>query len=185
MPAVLPDGRFLRDVLRRRRGRLARARHRAHQARQASGRRHSDVRRAHPRRRPVSAEADRQGPSRRRLRAGRGPGRGQEARVEIGRPPQRHPAGHAGHADRGRAAGARRQQLSRRRCPPARRRRRGRPVRARLDRHLDRRVPRRRVAIAVASPPTLPASIRARCWSPMRCLPTTTSPPSGAACRWR
>ena len=52
------------------------ARHRAHQARQASGRRHPDVRRAGPRRRRLPPEADRARPSRRRLRADRGSGRG-------------------------------------------------------------------------------------------------------------
>ena len=46
LPAVLPDGRFLRAVLRGRRDRQPGARHRADQARQASGRGHPDVRRA-------------------------------------------------------------------------------------------------------------------------------------------
>ena len=103
LPALLPDGRLLRDVLRRRRGGVAGARHHADQARPAPGPRHPDVRRADPRRRPVPPEADRPRPSRRRLRADRGPGRGEEARLQGGGPPRRDPPGHAGHADRGRA----------------------------------------------------------------------------------
>ena len=57
---------------------------------------------------------------------------------------ERHPAGDAGDADRGRAPRCRPQQLPRRRRPPARRRATPTTVCARLDRHLDRRVPPRR-----------------------------------------
>ena len=69
LPAVLPDGRFLRAVLRRRRDRQPRARHRADQARQAPGRGHPHVRRADRARRRLSAAPDRARPSRRGLRA--------------------------------------------------------------------------------------------------------------------
>ena len=51
------------------------ARHRADQARQASGRGHPHVRRADPSRRRVSAAADPAGLPRRRVRAAGGPGR--------------------------------------------------------------------------------------------------------------
>ena len=76
LPAVLPDGRFLRVVLRGRRDRVPRARHRADQARQASRPRHPDVRRAGASLRRISAQADRARPSRRGVRAARRPGRG-------------------------------------------------------------------------------------------------------------
>ena len=66
---VLPDGRFLRIVLRRRGNREPGARHRADQARQARGRGHPDVRRAGRARRRLSQPPDRARPSRRRLRA--------------------------------------------------------------------------------------------------------------------
>ena len=104
--AVLSHGRLLRAVLRGRRDRLARARHRAHQARQAPGPRHPDVRRAGACRRRLSAEADRRRLPRRRLRADGGSGRGQEARLEIGGQARRHPAGDPGHHHRGPAARA-------------------------------------------------------------------------------
>ncbi len=118
-----------------------RARHHADQARQACRRRHPDVRRPCPCRRPVPAEADRARLSRRRLRADRGSGRSPEARRQVGGPPRRRAAGDAGHDHRGFAPRCRPQQLPRRRLAPARgggrwRRR----LRARLDRHLDRRV---------------------------------------------
>ncbi len=80
LPAVLPDGRLLRALLRRRRGREPGARHRADQARQARGRGHPHVRRADRARRRLSQPADRARPSRRGLRADRGPGGGEEAR---------------------------------------------------------------------------------------------------------
>ena len=75
LPVVLPDGRFLRIVLRRCRSRLARARHHADQARQASRGGHSDVRRAGRARRRISASPDRARPPGRRLRADRRSGR--------------------------------------------------------------------------------------------------------------
>ena len=84
LPALLPDGRFLRVVLRRRRGREPGARHRADQARQARGRRHPHVRRAGRARRRLSQPADRARPSRRGLRAARGSGGGEEAGREVG-----------------------------------------------------------------------------------------------------
>ena len=59
LPPVLSHGRFLRAVLRGRRDRLARARHRADQARQASGRGHPHVRRAGACRRRLPPAADR------------------------------------------------------------------------------------------------------------------------------
>ena len=69
LPAVLPDGRFLRAVLPGRRDREPRARHRADQARQAPRRRHPDVRRAGGALGRVSAQADRGGLPRRGVRA--------------------------------------------------------------------------------------------------------------------
>ena len=104
LPAVLPDGRFLRAVLRGRRDRRARARHRADQARQASRPRHPDVRRAGPSRRRISPPPDRDRPSRRGVRAARGPRRGEEARRQERGAARRHPPGHARHAHRGHAA---------------------------------------------------------------------------------
>ncbi len=145
LPAVLPDGRFLRDVLRRRRDRLARARHRADQARQASGPRHPDVRRAGGARRRISASPDRARPPRRGLRTDRGPGRGEEARLQERGAARRRAAGDARHADRRHAARCQAQQLSAGdRAGAAVVGRRGKPLRSRLDRHLDRRVPYRR-----------------------------------------
>ena len=114
LPAVLPDGRFLRAVLRRRRGREPGARHRADQARQARGRGHPHVRRAGRARRRLSQPADRARPSRRGLRADRGPGGGEEARREVGRQARRRPARHARHDHRGAAARARPRPPSRR-----------------------------------------------------------------------
>jgi hypothetical protein len=58
--AVLPDGGFLRAVLRGRGGRVAGARHHADQARPASGPGYPDVRRAGACGRRLSAEADRE-----------------------------------------------------------------------------------------------------------------------------
>ena len=107
LPAVLPDGRLLRAVLRRRGGREPRARHRADQARQARRRGHPHVRRADRARRRLPQPADRAGPSRRGLRAARGPGRGEKARREVGRPARRRAARDARHDHRGAAARAR------------------------------------------------------------------------------
>ena len=109
LPAVLPDGRLLRAVLRRRGGGEPRARHRAHQARQASRPGHPDVRRAGRARRRISPPADRARPPRRGVRAARGSRRGEEARRQEHRAPRRRAAGDAGHAHRGfapRRAGA-------------------------------------------------------------------------------
>ena len=62
-------GDFYEIVLRRRRDRLTRARHRADQARQVSRQRHSDVRRSDRPRRRISASSDRARPPRRGVRA--------------------------------------------------------------------------------------------------------------------
>ena len=146
LPAVLPDGRFLRAVLRRRRDREPRARHRADQARQASRPRHPDVRRAGDPRRRIPAPADRARPPRRRLRADRGPGRGARSAA---------PRAWCGATW---SAWSRPARSPRTRCStrgatttcwrsPARAPRADgdEPLRARLDRHLDRRIPHRRM----------------------------------------
>ncbi len=112
------------------------ARHRAHQARQAPGPGHPDVRRADPRGAGLSQEADRARPSRRHLRAGRGPGRGEEARRQVAGEARRGAARHPRHHHRGRPAAAARLQLPRRARHGAARRDRFRP---RLGRCLDRR----------------------------------------------
>ena len=152
LPAVLPDGRLLRDVLRRRRDRVARARHRAHQARQASGPRYSDVRRAGGARRRISAPADRARPPRRGLRATRGPGRSEETRHQERGAARRGAAGDARHAHRRHPARCQAQQLSaQRRARAAVVGRRRCPLRARLDRYFDRRIPHRRMRPAVAA----------------------------------
>jgi hypothetical protein len=103
--AVLPDGGFLRAVLRRRRGGGGGARHRADETRPASGAGHSHVRGAGACGRGVSADADPQGVPGRGLRADGGPGRGAAARGEGGGPARGGAAGHAGHADRGQPLG--------------------------------------------------------------------------------
>ena len=142
-PALVPHGRFLRAVLRGRGRRRRSARHRAHQARQASGRRHPHVRRADPSRRRISAAADHAGLPRRRLRAARGSGRGPETRLQGGRAPRRRAPRHARHAHRGQPARRQGAQLSHRavRTDGTKRARRcNRRDRARLARHLDRRV---------------------------------------------
>ena len=182
LPVVLPDGRFLRDVLRRRRSRLARARHRADQARQASGPRHSDVRRADRARRRVSASADRARPSRRGVRADRRPGRGAQARRQKRRAPRRGAAGDARHADRGFAARRAAQQLSAGAGAQPRFIRRG-PLRAGLDRYFDRRIPRRRMRPRGARRPRSPASSRARSSSRTRSTPMPNWRPICARCR--
>ncbi len=139
--AVLPDGRFLRIVLRGCRNRLANARHRADQARQASGAGYPDVRRAGGALRGLSAPADRGRPSRRGLRADRRPGRGAQARQQERGAPRRGAAGDAGHADRRHPARRQGQQLSAGDRARARLRRR-RPHRPCLDRHFHVRVHR-------------------------------------------
>ncbi len=144
--AVLPDGRFLRAVLRGCRDREPRARHRAHQARQASRPRHSDVRRAGSPFRRIPAPPDRAGPSRRRMRAARGSRGGEEARLQERGAARRDPPGDARHAHRRHAARCQAQQL-----PGGARARagigggRGEPFCTGLDRHLHRRVPYRRM----------------------------------------
>ena len=137
--AVLPDGRFLRAVLRGRRDRLENARHRADQARQASGHGYPDVRRAGGALRGLSASPDQRRPPRRGVRADRGSGRRPRPRQQERGGARRGAAGDAGHADRGHAARCAHQQLSAgdRARPLVGRRR---PLRARLDRHFDLRV---------------------------------------------
>ena len=133
-------------------------------------------------RRRISAPADRARPSRRRVRAARRSRRGEKARQQERGAPRRGAAGHARHADRGFAARCPAQQLSAR----ARARARlldGRPLRARLDRHLDRRVPRRRNATAPGLQPRSPASSRARSSSPTRSMATWSLRRSCALCR--
>ena len=73
----------------------------------------------HPRRR-IPAPPDRARPPRRGLRADRGPGRGEEARLEVRGAARRRAPGDAGHADRRHAARRPAQQL------PARHRARAR-----------------------------------------------------------
>ena len=107
MPVVLPHGRFLRIVFRGFRRRLAGARHHADEARQASRRGYSDVRRAGRARQRLSAKADRARPSRRGLRAARRPRRGEEARRQIRRAARRDAARHPRHHHRGDAARSR------------------------------------------------------------------------------
>ena len=133
--AVLPHGRFLRDVLSGCGGRLCGAGYRADQARHASGRADPDVRRAGPCRRKLSSDPDPQGVPGRHRRTDGGPGRGQEARLEIGRRARRGAAGHAGYADRGIAARSPAAQFS------GQFRQRARRLGAGLGRHLDRRIP--------------------------------------------
>ena len=142
--AVLPDGRFLRAVLRGRRNRLARARHRADQARQASGHGYPDVRRAGGALRRLSASPDRARPPRRGVRADGGSGRGPGARQQERGAPRRGAAGDAGHADRRHAARRQDQQLSAGDGAGARIGGR-RPHRARLDRHFHRGIHRHRM----------------------------------------
>ena len=99
---VLPDGRLLRDVLRGRAGRRARARADADVALEGrQRRRHPDVRRAVPRRRRLHRAPGQEGLPRRHLRAGRGSAEGQGPRQARGRARRL-----ARHADR--------RQLSRR-----------------------------------------------------------------------
>ena len=155
---------------------VAGARHRPHQARQASGPRHPDVRRADPRRRRVPPEADRPRSPRRGLRADRGPGRGEEARLQVGRPPRRDPPRYA-------AA----------RSPRTRSSRRGRNnYLAAVSRCAARAATAPTPSASPGStsrpassgcatserrglPPNSPVSIRASCWSPSRSFPTQRS----------
>ena len=140
--ALLPHGRLLRAVLPRCRGGEPRAGHCAHPSRQASRPRHPDVRGADPCRRRLPAEADRARPSRRRVRADRGPGGGPQARRQVGRAARRRSPRHAWHHHGGSTAGPLGGQLSDGARPgEGCRRRRLRPG---LDRHLDGRLPGRR-----------------------------------------
>ena len=143
LPALLPDGRLLRDVLRRRRGGEPGARHRADRRGRHNG---ADIpmcgvpihaadgylQKLIARGFRVAVCEQIEDPAEARKRGGK---------AVVRR--ERDPAGDAGDADRGRASRCGPQQLPRRRRPPARRRRCRRSVRARLDRHIDRRVPRR------------------------------------------
>ena len=78
LPAVLPDGRFLRAFFEDAVAAAARLGHHADQARPAQRRRHPDVRRAGPSRRELPARLIRHGFKGRHLRADGGPGRGQK-----------------------------------------------------------------------------------------------------------
>ncbi len=97
------------------------------------------MRRAGARGRRLPAEADHARLPRRRLRTGRRPGRGEEARLEIGGEARRRAASDARHADRGKAPLALRIQLSDGARPHSRRLRSA--AGARLDRHLHRHLP--------------------------------------------
>jgi hypothetical protein len=125
--AVLPHGRLLRAVLRRRQARRPPDRHHAHHPRQVRRPAHRDGRRALPRRRRLPGQA---GEARRdggHLRADRRPDQVQGAGGAPG-----HPHRHAGHAD-GRVAA---RQPPRHAADGRRRRRRrhraGHPGRPRL-----------------------------------------------------
>ena len=119
-PAVLPDGRFLRIVLRGRGNREPGARNRAHQAGEASGAGHSHVRRACGTGRRLPAAPDRPRPSGRRVRADRGSRGSEETRPQIRRAPRRGAPRHPGHDHRGAPAGAGPGQLPARHRPPPR-----------------------------------------------------------------
>ena len=136
LPFVLPDGRFLRVVLRRRAPGISRARHRADQARPASGRGYPHVRRAGPCRRGLSLAPDPERLPRRRLRTDGRPRRGEETRQQRAGPPRRGAGGDAGHAHRRRAARCAPAQLPGRAGGGAGRSRDG------LARHLDGRLSR-------------------------------------------
>ena len=103
------------------------------------------MRRSRRPRRRISPPADRARPPRRGVRAARGSGRGAQARLKERRAARRDPPRDAGHIDRGHAARCRPQQLSARGGPCTILFRRQCPVRARLDRYLDRRIPRDRM----------------------------------------
>ena len=161
--AVLPHGRFLRAVLRRCGQGLGGARHRADQARPASGRRHQDVRRAGAQPRGLPVAPDPPGLQGRRLRAGRGSGRGQEARRQVGGRARRGAGHHARHADRGFAARRAQPQLSRRH-----RRGAGRAG-AGLARPLDRRLRHPAAAAGAACRRRWRGWRPASCWCPTAC----------------
>ena len=97
---------------------------------------------------------------------------------------RRGAAGDARHADRRHAARRQAQQLpAQRRARAAVVGRRGGALRARLDRHFDRRVPHHRMRPAVARRPRSRGSSRARSSSPTRSTPTPSWRPIGASCR--
>ena len=145
---VLPDGRFLRDVLRGRADRGARARADAHLALQGCQRRRdSDVRRAAPRRRHLHRPAGPKGLPGRGLRAGRGSAQGQGAR-----PPRSRPRRLARHADRQQLSGGARAGADRRPRPVGRRAWPRRGAARSVDRRVhDGRVRRRRPAASRSS----------------------------------
>ena len=93
-------------------------------------------------RRRLPPAADRRRPPGRGLRADRGPGGGQEARAEGGGAPRRGASRHPGHADRGDAARCARAQLSHRSVPRPCQGGQRAGLRARVARHLDRRIDR-------------------------------------------
>ncbi len=124
---------------------LARARHSPHQTRQASRQRHSDVRGAGRTLGRISAQADRARSSRCGLRATGRPGRSEEARRQERGAARRGPPGDTRHAHRRHACSTPGATITCSLWPaPHVRGRCTRPFRARLDRHLDRRVPRHR-----------------------------------------
>ena len=111
-PGVLPDGRLLRAVLRRRRKSVAPDRPYAHPARHVGGRAGQDGRRAGAFGRAVPRQAGEARPVGGDRRADRRPG----DREGPGRPPG-HAHRHARHAHRFRAAGRQGRQRSARRFP--------------------------------------------------------------------
>ena len=114
---------------------------RAHQARQAPGRRHPHVRGAGPSRRRVPAAADQAGFRVAVCEQLEDPAEATQARLQGGGAPRRGAPRHARHADRGQPARCQGAQLPHRalRRPESGRRRLG-DDRARLARHLHRRV---------------------------------------------
>ena len=113
--------------------------------------------------------ADPQGLPGRGLRADGGPGRGAQARREVGGPPRGRPPRHPRHADRGEPARGAPAQLPRRLGRGARR------GRLRLGRRLDRRPDGHAPARGSCSDRCSPAWRRARCWSPRRRSPSCAS----------
>ena len=111
--AVLSDGRFLRDVFRRREGGGGVSGHRPHQARRGRRRADPDVRRPGPFGRVLPRAPDQGRPSRCHRRADREPRRSaQGARLQGAGRPRDRPAGHAGNVDRGNPARVRLRQLA-------------------------------------------------------------------------
>ena len=114
-------------------------------------------------------DADPQGLPGRGLRADGGPGRGAEARGEVGGPPRGGAAGHAGDADRGQPAGGAAAQL------PRRLRRGARRWRLRLGRRVHGRSDGHDVPAGRTGTDARAARRRARCWSPTRSSPSCAS----------